>query len=163
MKRLVITSMAALLVLGCLFTAPPAWAQSELEGVWQVVEASGTDDEGDWKAQNIQPSLFIFLDGYYSIAVVHGDEARPLMADDATRDSISPDEVFSIFRPYTSNSGTYEISGSTLTTKPMVALWPNFMEGGSQIYAFAVDGDTLSLSWKNSQGYAFENRLRRLR
>ena len=48
-----------------------------------------------------------------------------------------------VFGRILANSGTYEVSGSTFTTRPMVAKNPNFMSGGSLTYTFEIDGDTL--------------------
>ena len=42
------------------------------------------------------------------------------------------------------NSGTYEVSGSRLIVRPVVAKTPEFM-GGRQTYEYRIDGDLLSL------------------
>jgi hypothetical protein len=115
-------------------------AQNELVGVWQAVERSGTGPEGEWTDQPVQPSLYIFADGYYSIMFVAGSESRPLLAEDATRDGLTEDQLRSIFMTFVANSGTYEIEGSSLTVRPTVALWPNYMEGGSTIYEYEIEG-----------------------
>ena len=47
---------------------------------------------------------------------------------------------------FSANSGTYEVSGSSLTTRPMVAKWPNFMDGGSAWSTYRVEGGYLHLS-----------------
>jgi hypothetical protein len=121
-------------------------AQNELVGVWQAVERSGTGPEGEWTDQPVQPSLYIFADGYYSIMFVAGSESRPLLAEDATRDGLTEDQLRSIFMTFVANSGTYEIEGSSLTVRPTVALWPNYMEGGSTIYEYEIEGDELVLT-----------------
>ena len=46
------------------------------------------------------------------------------------------------------NTGTYEVSGSTVTTKPMIAKSAEFV-GGSSVAEFELDGDMLTLK---SQG-----------
>ena len=43
------------------------------------------------------------------------------------------------------NTGTYEISGSTVTFRPIIAKSPGFV-GGHQMSTFRVDGDTLVLT-----------------
>ena len=48
--------------------------------------------------------------------------------------------------PFVANSGTYQVKEGKLETKPIVALWPNFMEGGSATYSYVVEGDALTLS-----------------
>jgi hypothetical protein len=117
-----------------------------LNGAWEGVETWGENAEGEWKIDHVQPMLYLFLDGYYSIMYVAGDEARPLMPDDADRESISTEQMRSIFMRFIANSGTYEINGSTLTTDPMVALWPNFMESGSGTYEVDMQDGMLLLT-----------------
>lgn len=135
----------ALSLFGLATLATPLLAQTELNGAWTYVEVSGHDSEGDWQWKPVQPSLYIFLDGYYSIMYVRGSEARPLMAEEANRETITDEQMRSIFMPFVANSGTYEISGSTLTTRPMVALWPNFMEGGSLVFQYEIKEGMLML------------------
>ncbi len=161
MNRLALTCLATILCLGWQLTAAPAWAQSDLNGVWEIVEAFGHNTEGDWTWDNVQPSLYLFQDGYYSITYVAGNEARPLMADDATREELTAEQAASVWIPYVSNAGTYEVSESTLTTKPMVSLWPNFMEGGSATYTYSMEKDMLTLS-REGDGWTWTGKLRRI-
>jgi len=160
--RISIRSTVALAVFGCVAAATPLLAQTKLNGAWSVVETSGHTAAGDWESDPVQPSLFIFMDGYYSVMYVSGSEARPLMADDATRENITEEQVRSVFMSFVANSGTYEISGSTVTTKPMVALWPNFMEGGSREYQHAIENGMLVLT-AEGEGWRWTAKLRRLR
>ena len=164
MKRLALTCLATMLCLGWNLGASPAWAQSDLNGVWEIVEAFGHNAEGDWNVENVQPSLFIFMDGYYSIALVRGNEPRPLMPEGTTWDTMTEDQLRSVCSGdyFSANSGIYEVSESSLTTRPMVAKWPNFMEGGSATYTFRLDGDMLTLS-REGEGWNWTNKLRRLR
>jgi hypothetical protein len=133
------------MVFACHLTASPALAHSGLDGAWSITAASGTNAEGDWSAENLQPSLYLFHGNHYSITRVNGEAPRPLMPEDASRDSLTPEQAASMWKPFTSNAGTYSTEGSTMTMKPMVALWPNFMESGTASYTFSVDGDTLTL------------------
>jgi hypothetical protein len=144
--------------------AAPLLAQAELNGAWALVEVSGHGAEGDWEWDPVQPSLYIFMDGYYSIMLVSGSEARPLMPDDANRESITDEQMRSIFMTFIANSGTYEISGDVLATKPMVALWPNFMEGGSDAVTFRIESGMLIFSYENEdEGWWWTAKLERLR
>jgi hypothetical protein len=138
----------------------PAAAQESLQGVWIIAEAWGQDAQGlAWENGDPQPSLFIFLDGYYSIAYVNGDAPRPLMAEDATRFDLDAEQATSVWLPYVSNSGTYEIAGNEITTRPIVALWPNFMTGGSATYSMSFEGGMLVLR----NGDVWGARLRRVK
>jgi len=67
------------------------------------------------------------------------------MAEDATRSDLDAEQATSVWLPYTSNSGTYEIAGNEVTTRPIVALWPNFMTGGSATYSMSFEGGMLVL------------------
>ncbi len=154
----------AMFVLNYATLATPLCAQTELNGAWTYVEVSGHTSEGDWEWKPVQPSLYLFMDGHYSIMYVMGSESRPLMADDATREGITDEQMRSIFMPFVANSGTYQVTGSTLTTKPTVALWPNFMEGGSAEFRYAIENGMLILRRSNeAEGWWWTAKLRRLR
>lgn len=141
--------LAVLTVILLCINAQDSWAQSELYGTWKIVESSGHNEaQGEWEIQNVQPSLVLFQDTYYSWMSVSGNEARPLMADGETRASLSEEQMHAIYDNITANTGTYEVSGSTLTIKPMVALSPNFMEGGSVSWTYSVENDMLTLSFE---------------
>lgn len=141
--------------------ASEAHAQSPVHGAWEVTSRSGVNTDGAWKAENIQPSVYLFLDSHYSVTYVNGEKPRPLMADNASRASITEEEVRSMFFPFTSNAGVYEIAGNEITMDPTVALWPNFMESGTATYNFAVSGNTLTLTASNDAGLSMEIVLKR--
>ena len=46
----------------------------------------------------------------------------------------------------TVNAGTYEVTGSTATLRPLFALVPEFV-GGSAEHEYELSGDTLTLRW----------------
>lgn len=162
MKATFITKLCVATLVAVAVSAGPLSAQTKLDGAWKIVEASGHNSKGDWTWSPVQPSLFLFLDGYYSIMLVRGDKPRPLMADTATRGNITEAEMRSIFTPFNANSGTYKVSGSTVTTKPMVALWPNFMESGSASYDYRIEDGMLILTEKG-EGWGQTIKLSRLR
>ncbi len=161
MTRYTRASICVISAVALLFAAGPLLAQTELNGAWQGVDVWGRNTDGDWKLENVQPSLYLFLDGYYSIMYVAGDEPRPLMPDTATRSTITEEQMRSIFMTFVANSGTYEVDGSAVTTKPMVALWPNFMEGGSETFTYRIENDALFLT-SSGEGWEFTVELRRL-
>ena len=92
---------------------------------------------------------------------VQGDEARPLLGDDATRESISNAQMRSTFMTFIANSGTFTVDGSTFTTDPDVALWPDFMESGSDTFTFELEGNTLTLA-SEIDGELWNYRLQRV-
>ena len=113
-----------------------------LEGVWKVVEIAGTGADAS-KNANPQPSLFIFTRKHYSMMLVPGTQPRALFKSviEATNE-----EKISAFDSFVANTGTYGVMGSTLTFRPMVARYPNFMVGGSAEYEFRIEGNTLRLA-----------------
>jgi len=116
-----------------------------IEGVWKVTEIVITGANASNSA-NVQPSLFIFSQQHYSLMYVPGNKPRALYkAQEPTNE-----EKISAFDSLIANTGTYEISGSTLTIHPIVARNPNFMAGGSDKYQFRIEGTTLTLTEKST-------------
>jgi hypothetical protein len=116
--------VVAMLTLCVVASRVEAQAQT-VKGVWRVVAVTGADGKTDTAPQ---PGLYVFTDRHYSIQRVTASAPRPpLPAQNA-----SEKELAAAFGPYTANSGTYEVKGATLTTKPIVAKNPSVMTGTSQ-------------------------------
>ena len=145
MSRSLLTALAVVI-----FIPLTAQAQgSALQGAWQTTEVSFTSPDSSWTETSPQPSLTIFAEQHYSIMFVPGTEPRSLFAgDEATFGSFEPTdaEKLAAYDSFIANSGTYQVSGSTLTTQPMVAKNPNFMSGGSLVFTYQIEGDTLRLT-----------------
>jgi hypothetical protein len=121
-------------------------AQESIEGAWTIADTWGETAAGEkWSlGGTVQPSLFIFLGGYYSFTAVNGSEPRPRLPEGTTRADLTPEEGEAVWRAYLSNSGRYEVSGSTLITHPTVALWPPFMaESSRPVYELEWEGEDL--------------------
>jgi len=143
---------------------PELHGQSSLEGAWTIVEVWGETAEGEaWRIdENVQPSLFIFSGGHYSFTAVNGAEPRPPIPGASTRADVTPEEGDAIWRSYMSNSGTYEVDGSRLITRPSVALWPPFMaEDSRPEYEVEWDGADLLVTTRAGEAWRVW-RLRRL-
>ncbi len=122
-------------------TAP----KKPLEGVWKVVESVVTGANASTNT-NPQPSLFIFTKTHYSMMSVSGNQPRALFkAEQPTNQEKVP-----AFDSFVANTGTYEVMGSTLTIRPIVARYPNFMAGGFDKYQFRIEGNTLWLTDKST-------------
>lgn len=116
-----------------------------IEGVWRVTEIVVTG-AGASNNPNPQPSLFIFAPKHYSLMYIPGNQPRTLFkAEEPTNAEKVP-----AFDSFVANTGTYEIAGSTLTIRPIVARYPNFMAGGSDKYQFRIEGNTLFLTEKST-------------
>jgi hypothetical protein len=107
----------------CLLPASVSFAQTKtpVEGVWRVAEFSITGATAASNS-NPEPGLFIFTRGYFSVAIVD----HPRLAVAPAKDPPRLTEAEKIARyeewvPFHANSGTYEIKGSTLIRRPIVA------------------------------------------
>lgn len=144
--------------------APPVAAQESIEGAWIIAEVWGESAAGDaWSfGDGVQPSLFIFADGYYSFTGINSPEPRPEIPEGTSRASLTAEQGEGVWRSYLSNSGSYEVSGSTLITRPSVALWPPFMaEDSRPTYEMEWDGADLLLTTRAGDAWRVW-RLRRL-
>src|SRR5438874_8081142 len=120
-------------------------AKKPIEGVWKVTEIAVTGPNASNNA-NAQPSLFIFAQQHYSLMYVPGNKPRTLYKAEAPTN----EEKIAAFDSLIANTGTYEISGSTLMIHPIVARNPNFMAGGSDKYQYRIEGTTLTLTEKST-------------
>ena len=124
-------------------------AAPSVEGAWRITEFSSAGPDTSYTISDPQPNLLIFLTSHYSHMRVPGDEPRELFSgDEPVLGAQEPTdaEVLTAFGSFIANSGTYEVSGSTITTRPIVAKNPNFMAGGSLSYTYRVESYTLWLT-----------------
>ena len=144
-----------------------AFGQQSLEGAWKAVETSITTPDSSWTVPASQPSLYIFAGQHYSMMFVLGAEPRQLFTGDAPIvGSLEPTDAEKVaaFDSFVANSGTYEVSGSKLTTRPMVAKNPNFMSGGSVTHTYRIDGNNLwlTVTYPWNEGTEYNIKLTRL-
>lgn len=115
----------------------------ELEGVWRIEEANLIDSLGQVSNMNAQRSLVIFTQGYYSFVWTFGSDPR-----NRPTENFNPTDTEKIeaYNTIVVNTGTYELTGSKLVTKPLAARSEEFV-GGYANYEFRVEGDTLYLEF----------------
>ncbi len=101
--------------------AVSALGKTKLEGVWQLVEVKHMGGPTEGTVNNPQPGLVIFTGKHYSMMAVLSDTPRTDVEDPAKATAA---ELLAVWGPFIANSGTYEISGDTLTTQPTVAKMP---------------------------------------
>jgi hypothetical protein len=124
-------------------------AAPSLEGAWRVAASSVTTPDTSFTNTNPQPSLYIFLERHYSVMFVPGNEPRALFSGDQLvlgAEEPTDAEKIAAFDSFIANSGTYEVTGSTLTTRPIVAKTPNFMAGESLTFTYEFEGESLRLT-----------------
>ena len=128
--------------------------KSSLLGAWRVSEVTTKGKNGGTN-KSPQPGLFLFTGRHYSIMTVTSDKARPQVQDTA---KASAKELLDVWGPFTANSGTYDVSGNTLTTHPIVAKNPGVMAPGvSQGFSFQVEGNSLTLTQTQDQKGKVQN------
>jgi Lipocalin-like domain len=135
----------ALLAVAPAMAAAQSPARHPVEGAWKVVEIVLTGDRAE-NTPTPEPGLFIFGHKHYSMMWVRGGKARTPYAGEFPTN----EEKVKAFDSLVANSGTYEVSGSALNVRPMVARSPNFMAGGSSKYEFRVEGSNLWLTEKSA-------------
>ena len=109
-----------------------AAADNRLQGVWRVVDQAGRPGAG----------VYIFASRHYSMMVASAD--RPDITDTS---QATADELRALWNPMAANAGVYEVEGNLVTIRPIVAKIPVVMKPGAyEVYAFRVEGDTLSLT-----------------
>ena len=137
--------MAVLLAVVPAMAGAQSPARQPLEGAWKVVEVVVTGDRAE-NTPNPQPGLFIFGQKHYSMMWIRGAQPRaPYKAEEPTTE-----EKVTAFDSFTANTGTYDVSGSTISIRPMIARSPNFMAGGSSQYQFRAEGNNLWLTEKSA-------------
>lgn len=120
-------------------------ARKPIEGIWKVatIVVTGADASN---VPNAQPGLLIFTSRHYSMMYVLGSQPRtPFKTEEPTKD-----EKLAAFDSMVANTGTYELSGTTLIVRPAVARNPGFMGGGFDKYQFRIEGNTMTLTEKST-------------
>ena len=154
-KRFVIgTLLLSVLVVSC------EQAKGPVEGAWGVMEYSVSTPDTSYTVSEPQPSQFIFGKQHYSIMWVPGNESRALFADQESRTEA---EYVAAYRSFVANSGTYEISDSSLTTHTVVAKNPNRMADGiEEVFTYQLENGNLLLSSTRSNGATTSFKCERL-
>jgi hypothetical protein len=63
------------------------------------------------------------------------------------REKAAAAEIIATRGPFVAASGTYEVSGNTVTCRALIAKNPNVMGPGNfSVYTFKIEGDTLTMT-----------------
>ena len=145
--------LAAALVLA----ATTAFAQTakppSIQGAWRVAEVVTTGANAVNNAKPF-PGFYIFTSRHYSIVMITSTTPRPAFT---IKDAAKPTDAEKIaayaqWDPLTANSGTYEIKGNTVITRPIVAKNETVMAGPVATREFKLEGNTLWLTTRSAAG-----------
>jgi len=127
-----------------LFAQSRSGSPTALQGVWRIVEVT-TTGPGASKNTKPQPSVYIFTARHYSFLRVNGTMPRTNLPEDHTKATAT--ELLAAYdTAVTAQSGTYEVAGGKLTTRPVVAKNPATMAAGVfNVSAYRLVGSTLTL------------------
>jgi hypothetical protein len=147
-------AVALALVVPALAASPAEAASDSVVGVWKVTEVVTTGSNAATNGSP-QPSLYIFTKGHYSLMGVMGAQPRPLFPVLKTPGSATDAEKIARYEQWNlfqANSGTYEIKGTTLTRRPLVAKNQDVMIGPPNTAEIKLDGDVMWLVSKSAAG-----------
>ncbi len=114
-------------------------APAGLEGAWRVVEVEVTGPSAR-TVEAPQPGLLLFTGRHYSYTFVTSDGPRPPLPPGPA----TPEDLATIWNPFTANAGAFEVSGSVMFRRPLVAKSPDAMAQGTfNQYSFRLSADTL--------------------
>ena len=122
--------------------APPS-----IVGVWQVTELLSRAPGEDWTSVSPQHSLYIFTKKHYSYMYTLGRGPRPLFAGDPNKPADA--EMVTAYRTFVAATGTYVLSGPTLTFHATIMRNPNEAVGKPLVYTVELNGDELRMTITN--------------
>jgi hypothetical protein len=92
---------------------------------------------------------------HYCRVSVEAEQPRPILADAA---KATADELRAVWGPFAAEAGTYEVSGNTMTMRPIAAKNPALMTPGAFVtYSFTLDGNTLVVTYLRNQNGPIAN------
>lgn len=120
-------SSGVLLILGLAWTVQAQKpAAASIVGVWRVSEVT-LSGENPRTIANPEPGLQIFTRTHYSFTAVAYDRKR---VDLPTDREPTEKEYAEAFGPFIAQAGTYELNGTAVTFRRIVAKVPNNMRPG---------------------------------
>ena len=118
--------------------------ENVIEGVWRIVQAHTVDSDGETTNDYPQANVVIFTTGHYSFVWTFGSETRQLALE---RWNHTDEEKIEAYNTIIVNTGTYELTDSTLVTRPISAKAQEYVGGGYSDYDYRIEGDSLYLTF----------------
>lgn len=154
MKRpVLVLLMAGLLTSEGLTGAPKS---QSIQGVWQAVEVTIAGPvKQTITIPEPRPNLTVITARHYSRVQVEGEGVRPAVAD-VTK--ASADDLRAAWGPFYAEAGTYEVSGSVITLRPIAAKNPAAMTPGAfTTWSFTMERNTLRVTAERNQNGPIPN------
>jgi hypothetical protein len=109
-----------------------------VEGAWRHVEGRTANGQ----VANNQPGYRLYVDGHYAVVRVNGTAPRPALPAAGTG---TAEQLLAVYGPFAAQHGTYDLSGQTITERPLVTKDPAGMTNPEAFttQSFRVRGDTL--------------------
>lgn len=120
--------------------------ENVIEGVWRIVQAHTVDSQGESTNSYPQTNVVIFTTGHYTFVWTFCGEMRQPAAEHWNP---TDEEKIEAFNTIIANTGTYELTDSTLVTRPISAKSHEYVGGGYSDYEYRVEGDSLYLTMKS--------------
>lgn len=140
----IVAKVSLLLLLTALLMVS-AEAQSKapaLTGAWRLIDMKRTGQNAE-TLKNPQ-GLLIFTGKHWSRMYIDSDQPRTEIRD---LKNASAAELIATWGPFVAASGTYEVSGNTITCRALIAKNPNVSESGNfSAYTFKIEGNTLTMT-----------------
>jgi hypothetical protein len=145
------------------FFIPSTLAQvDKLIGVWKITEARivppSDQNHKPTEIKNYSPGIIIFTKNHFSWVDNHGEPLPDLQEED-------PNVAYfaTSFNQLAAFSGTYKVTGSSITAPVIVSKMPNIISEGSSLnFDYKFEGDMLVLTWHTPQKYNVTFKLERL-
>jgi hypothetical protein len=154
--------MLKVILLAAVVSPLSAQSNQSLQGVWRMVELTIPDSPtgrrdpfGAYSAgthTQLQPELMIFTSRHYSRTTDTAAQPRPTVPY-KTPGMPTLEELQAEWGPFVANAGTYEVSGSSVTLKAIVAKNPRAQSPQNFTrLAFRIAGNTLWLTPIETEG-----------
>jgi len=152
MKKLLMV-FACITALAVLLNVRSASAQGKLEGVWKLTEITIPGPNAQ-KITNPQPNLVVFTKKHFIVVSVMGDKPRPNVPQKGATDA----QKVAAWEPFVAEAGTYDVKGTIITAKNLVAKDPIQMAPGNFATSeFKIEGNTFTLTPKTDQNGPVSN------
>jgi hypothetical protein len=155
-KRVVLVLLIGGLLTGEAVAAEPN--STSIQGVWQAVEVTLPAPVNQTIAiPEPRPNLMVVTAKHYSRVQVESEGTRPMVAD-VTK--ASAEELRATWGPFYAEAGTYEVSGNTITMRPVAAKNPAAMTAGAfTTWSFTMEGNALRVTAERNQNGPIADRV----